>query len=114
MKISERETVLTVADDELAWTVFTDSARLSRKLLVVARKWGITPDRRGEGHEFILPLGAVRFVGPPSEQQRRASRQSIQKARNALRRAVKQRAPEASLAPDEECVVPAPGGRSEA
>lgn len=78
---AEREVVLTVADDEDAWIVFTDSTRLTAKLLRVAAKWGLRPERVGAGYEFTLPRTALRFVGPTSERRRDASRRAAQKAR---------------------------------
>jgi hypothetical protein len=65
LSAAEREVVCTVADDEDAWHVFTDSARLTKKkLLAVASRWNVRPERLGEGWQFTLPLSAVRFVGP--------------------------------------------------
>lgn len=60
----EREVVCTIADDERTWHVFTDSTRLTRKLLAVASRWNIEPERIGEGWQFTLPISAVRFAGP--------------------------------------------------
>lgn len=60
----EREVVLSIADDEQTWSLFSDSRRLTGKLRRVAHLWGLTPVRRGSGYEFALPLAAVRFVGP--------------------------------------------------
>ena len=82
---AEREVVLTVADDEDAWTVFTDSTRLTGKLLRVAAKWGIHPERVGADYQFSLPRTALRFVGPQrvSERQRDARRRSLQQAQFA-------------------------------
>ncbi len=60
----EREVVLGAADDEPKWHVFTDSTRLTRKLLAIAARWSVTPERIGAGFQFTLPLQAVRFFGP--------------------------------------------------
>jgi hypothetical protein len=78
---SEREVLVSISDDEQRWHIFTDSARLTRRLLAVAARWGITPERLGEGYEFTLPLKAVRFASPPSERRRQLGRESAQKAR---------------------------------
>jgi hypothetical protein len=56
----EKEIVVTIADDEKSWHVFTDSKRaLSAKLLQVARRWGVEPIPVGEGFQFDLPLKAL-------------------------------------------------------
>jgi hypothetical protein len=86
---AEREIVLTLADDEDAWVVYTDSRRaVSSRLLQAARQWGFTPQRVGAcGWEVRLPLAAVRVVGPPSARalaQRRRAAEAAKKARNAL------------------------------
>lgn len=78
---SEREVLVSISDDEQRWHIFTDSARFTRKLLAVAARWGITPERLGEGYEFTLPLKAVRFASPPSERRRQLGREFAQKAR---------------------------------
>ncbi len=84
---SEREVVLTIADDEVWWTVFTDSRRLGSRLLEIAARCGVTPEPKGAGYEFRLPLEAVRFVGPRrvTEIQRAARRESMRKARLSRR-----------------------------
>lgn len=64
LDVSEREVVLTIADDERSWSIFTDSTRLTRRLLRVAAQWGMSPARCGAGFEFTLPLTAVKFSGP--------------------------------------------------
>lgn len=79
----EREVVVTIADDETAWTVFTDSARMTRKLLRVASRWGITPERVGVGWHFILPLPAMRFTGPPSVRKLAACRRAAEASQKA-------------------------------
>lgn len=61
---SEREVIVTIPDDEQECYVFTDSTRRTRRLLLVAKQWGVTPQRHGEGYEFTLPIAALRFVGP--------------------------------------------------
>jgi hypothetical protein len=68
----EREIVLTIADDEQSWHIFTDSTRLTNRLLRVARQWGVTPERLGVGYQLTLPLKAIRFAAPrrPSPAQR--------------------------------------------
>ncbi len=69
---AEREVIITIADDETACHVFTDSARLSPRLLALAERWGAKVERLGEGWEFTLPLKAVRFATPrrTTERQR--------------------------------------------
>lgn len=81
LKACERETVLTVADDEAAWTVFTDSTRRTKRILRIAARWGVTPQRCGVGWEFTLPLAAVRFVGPTSARRLAANRAALQNRR---------------------------------
>ena len=81
---AEREVVCTIADDEDSWTVFTDSARLTRRLLRVAVQWGVTPARRGLGYEFSLPLAAVKFSGP--RRLTDAKRAQLARARAASRK----------------------------
>lgn len=57
---SEREIVLTVADDEQHWHVVTDSRRaISARLLKAARVLGVDVTRVGYGYEFSLPLWAI-------------------------------------------------------
>ena len=70
----EREVILTASDAEDTWHVFTDSARFTRRLLTLAARWGVTPERLGEGYEFTLPPAAIRFATPRrlSERQRDA------------------------------------------
>jgi len=94
----ERECILTIADDETDWHIFTDSARLTRRLLRLAARWGVAPERCGEGWEFTLPLAAVRFVGPlrVTERQRAARREALQKARLSLKNPVPVEAAEGS------------------
>jgi hypothetical protein len=58
---AEREVILTIADDEEAWHVYTDSARLTRLLLRFCRRYGIPVIKNGEGYEFDLPRHAIRF-----------------------------------------------------
>jgi hypothetical protein len=98
---SEREVVCTIADDEAAWHAFTDSTRLTRKLLTVAAQWGVTPERCGVGYKLTLPLAAVRFVGPrrTTDRQRAASRQALQAARFALQNPLRTEAVEGATAP---------------
>jgi hypothetical protein len=45
----EREVILTIADDESAWHVHTDSARLTRWLLRVAVAWAAQKARNRAG-----------------------------------------------------------------
>lgn len=80
---AEREIILTIADDEEGWTIFTDSTRMTRKLLAVAARWGLRPERAGAGYQFTLPRAAVRFAGPVrvSERQRQAGRDALRNAR---------------------------------
>jgi len=85
---SEREIVLTIADDEQSWHVHTDSRRAaSGRLLRAARAWGVEPRREGAGYGFDLPLAAVRFAGPvrTTERQRQAGREALRKARLSRR-----------------------------
>lgn len=79
----EREVVVTIADDETAWTVFTDSARMTKKLLRVAVRWGVSPERMGAGWQFTLPLSAVRFGGPPSARKLAACRRATEASQKA-------------------------------
>jgi hypothetical protein len=83
----EREIVLVIADDEETWAVYTDSRRaLSTALLRAARRWGREPVRVSHGWEVRVPLGAVRFAGPPSARalaQRRRAAEAAQQARMA-------------------------------
>ncbi len=87
---SEREAILSIADDEHAWHIFTDSAHLTRRLLAVAARWGAVPERLSVGYDFTLPLQAVRFVGPQrvtaKEQARRDRlREAAQNARHGAK-----------------------------
>lgn len=69
----EREIVLTIADDEPSWHVFTDSTRAaSTRLRKVAQALGMEIAPCGNGVEFELPRAAIRFAGPrrPSPAQR--------------------------------------------
>jgi hypothetical protein len=59
---AEREVVLTIADDEEVWHVYTDSARLTGLLLRFARRYGIPVVRTCGGYDFELPRNAVRFL----------------------------------------------------
>lgn len=61
---SEREVVLHIADDERSWTIFCDSRRFGNKLRKIAARWGVEPQKVGNGFELTLPLKAVRFGGP--------------------------------------------------
>jgi len=67
----EREVVLTIADDEEAWHVYTDSARLSGLLLRFCHRHGIPVTKAGGGYEFDLPRNAVRFQMRRGRQQLR-------------------------------------------
>ncbi len=58
---AEREVVLTIADDEEGWHVYTDSARLTGLLLRFSRRHGIPVKQIGGGYEFDLPRNAVRI-----------------------------------------------------
>jgi hypothetical protein len=81
---AEREVVLTIADDESAWHVFTDSQRLSGRLKKLAAAWGITPERLGHGWVCSLPLRAISFrapTKPPTDRQRAAGRALAAKSR---------------------------------
>ena len=86
----EREVVLTIADDEAAWHVFTDSSRLTRRILRIAARWGVTPERCGEGWEFILPLAAVRFSAP--KRMSAAQREALRRGRHANQATLPQKA----------------------
>ena len=54
--------------------VNTGRTFLTRRLLALAARWGVSPERLGEGYEFTLPLAAIRFATPRrlSERQRDA------------------------------------------
>ncbi len=62
---AEREVVLTIADDEQRWAIYTDSRRLGGKLRKLVARWGVEPVRTGYGWSFTLPLRAIRLAGPP-------------------------------------------------
>lgn len=96
LSISEREVVLVLADTESVWTVYSDSRRLTRRLLAIAARWDVRSERWGEGYQLALPVAAVRFVGPPSQRRRQASRESLQKARSASKSALRKDAAEES------------------
>lgn len=81
---SEREVVLTVADDEDGWSVHSTSTRFSRRLQRIAAAWGITAT---PGSWFTLPLKAVRFVAPPSAKRRAAGSRAGERLQNARRAA---------------------------
>ncbi len=68
---AEREVVLTIADDEETWHVYTDSARLMGLLMRFCRRHGISVVKTSGGYEFELPRHAVRF-------QMRRGRQQLQ------------------------------------
>lgn len=88
----ERECILGCADDEHHWRVYVDvPSRSAKQIQALARSWGVEPRRLGAGVEFELPLQAVRLTRPrrTSERQRRASRDSLRKARLALRNPLK-------------------------
>lgn len=73
---SEREIVITIADDEEALHVFTDSKRaLSRRLTKVAEAIGAEVTSCGEGIEFCLPINALSARVP-----KRRERTAAQKA----------------------------------
>jgi hypothetical protein len=95
---AEREIVLTLADNEDLWTVYTDSRRAaSSRLLQAARQWGLIPQRVGAcGWEVRLPLAAVRVVGPPSARRRAASQEALRKARSTLAEALRKGVAEGS------------------
>lgn len=62
----ERECIIGTADDDQRWRVYADTpSRFVRRLLAVARAWGVQPRRVGSSIEVELPLRAVRFAGPP-------------------------------------------------
>jgi hypothetical protein len=66
---AEREVILTIADDEEIWHVYTDSARLSGLLLRFCRRYGIPTVKTGGGYEFNLPRHAIRFQMRRGRQQ---------------------------------------------
>ncbi len=68
---AEREVVLTIADDEETWHVYTDSARLMGLLLRFCRRHGIPIKQTGGAYEFDLPRNAVRFQMRRGRQQLR-------------------------------------------
>jgi hypothetical protein len=76
---SEREVVLTVADDGAGWSVFSDSARFTRRVLRVAAGRRASPERLGAGYHVTLPLAAVRLIGP--RRQSDAQRAQLDRAR---------------------------------
>ncbi len=63
---AEREIVITRADDEHAWHVFTESTRAAgKRLLRIAKALGIAPEPNGQGgYEFDLPEKAISFKVP--------------------------------------------------
>jgi len=79
---SERETILTICDDEEEWHVYSDG-RLTRRLITLAEKWGRTPEREGSSYRFFLPLAAIRFASPRklSEAQRATLRRHARRPR---------------------------------
>jgi hypothetical protein len=88
---AEREVVLNFNDEEGHWHAFTDSSRLARRLLAVAARWGVTPQKLGEGYEFELPPEAIRFAAPrrlseAERRQRRRAAEASRRARFALKR----------------------------
>lgn len=80
---SEREVILTIADDESHWTVFTDSARRTKALMRIAARWGITPERVGGRWEFTLPESGIRPAGPPSARKLAACRRAAEASQKA-------------------------------
>jgi hypothetical protein len=68
---AEREVILTIADDQEAWHVYTDSARLTGLLLRFCHRYGIPAVKTSEGYEFDLPRHAVRFQMRRGRQQLR-------------------------------------------
>lgn len=97
---SEREIVLTIADDEESWTAFADSPKFMRRLRKVGTAWGATIQPRGQGIVVILPLKAVRFSSPPSASRVAAGRASIQKA-NLSRKPTEEPSLQAPLASED-------------
>ena len=67
----EREVVITIADDEETWHVYSDSARLTGLLVRFCRRYGIPVVRSSGGYEFDLPRNAVRFQMRRGRQQLR-------------------------------------------
>jgi len=80
---SEREVILTIADDEHSWTVFTDSTRRTKALLRIASRWGIAPERMGVGWQFTLPESAIRAAGPASARKLAACRRAAEASQKA-------------------------------
>jgi hypothetical protein len=66
---AEREVILTIADDEETWYVYTESTRLTGLLVRFCRRYGIPVVKTGGGHEFDLPRHAVRFQMRRGRQQ---------------------------------------------
>ncbi len=66
---TEREVVLTIADDEQTWTLYCDSTRFRGRLLKFCQRLGVTPEEVGVGFEAHLPLKAVRFSTPRQGRQ---------------------------------------------
>jgi len=63
--------ILTIADDEETWQVFSDSLRLTGLLLRFCRPYGIAPQETSRGYTFTLPRNAVRFQMRRGRQQLR-------------------------------------------
>lgn len=64
---TEREVVLTIADDEKTWSVYCDSRRFGGRLRKLAARWGVEPVKTGVGFTLTLPLKAIRFGGGPRQ-----------------------------------------------
>lgn len=84
----ERECIIGTTDAEDSWDIYWDvPSRFAKQLAALAHAWGVLPQQLGAGMECALPLQAVRLTRPrrTTESQRRAAKDSIQKARLALR-----------------------------
>lgn len=107
---SECEAIIGGTNADKGWGVYVDEHhRFFRLLVGLACAWGVEPRRLGSGVEFELPWRALRLAKPPSERRRRASRESLQKARLAPRNALRKGAAKGSPAEGDAEPVPAPG-----
>ena len=82
---AEREVVISIADNESEWTVFTDSRRFTRRLLRLCARLKMTPERYGTGWKFPLPIAALRFRVPRKVSE--AQREGLRRARMARQKA---------------------------
>ncbi len=79
----ERECIIGATDDDPTVRVYVDvPSHFARRLLNLARAWGVVPQRCGTGVEFALPRQAIRFAAPLSVRAVAQRREALQKARN--------------------------------